>query len=255
MGLYDGYLILSDIDGTLTVNGTLSEENLRAIRRFQREGGRFALATGRKTDYTDRFPFRSNAPLITFNGTMITSPEGEELYALPLHNDYQDVLTEIAEHFPHVKAIYRYERENCIEWRRDTDGTCLTKLLSDETCFKLVFVSDSEEAALRLKEEMIARWGERYEFDRSWPVGLELHAKGSGKDACLHRIRSLLPEIHTIIAVGDYENDIPMLRAADIGCAVANALPAVREAADRIIVPNTEHAVAYIIDTLISSLS
>ena len=45
--LFDGYLICTDCDGTLTdTEGRLSKENAHAIRYFQKQGGRFTLATG-----------------------------------------------------------------------------------------------------------------------------------------------------------------------------------------------------------------
>ena len=39
-----------------------------------------------------------------------------------------------------------------------------------------------------------------------------------------------------------------MLRAANIGCAVANALDVTKSAADRVVVSNDEDALAYIIN-------
>lgn len=42
-----------------------------------------------------------------------------------------------------------------------------------------------------------------------------------------------------------------MLRAADIGYAVANAVPSVKDAADRITVPASESAIARIISELV----
>ena len=56
MGYYDGYLILSDIDGTLTRHGNdLSEENHKALTRFMAEGGYFTLATGRSPEFLPQF--------------------------------------------------------------------------------------------------------------------------------------------------------------------------------------------------------
>ena len=52
------------------------------------------------------------------------------------------------------------------------------------------------------------------------------------------------------VAAGDYENDTEMLIAADIGYAVANAVPSVKAAADRITVSASESAIARIIDEL-----
>ena len=255
MGIYDGYLILSDIDGTLTIRGgAVSPENLQAILHFQKEGGLFALATGRKPDYIESFPFRSNAPAITINGTLIASPEGEILLKLPMEEDFHDVIRYLINAYPGVLRTYRHEHIVSREWIRSEDGEDLTKLLCGEPCHKFVFVCDEEETALRLMDDLMTRYGDRYEYDRSWPIGLEMHRKNSGKDVCLQYLRTLLPEVHTIIAAGDYENDIPMLRAADIGCAVSNALPSVKEAADRTICSNEEHAIAYIIEKLIPSL-
>ncbi|MBE6561549.1 MAG: HAD-IIB family hydrolase [Ruminococcaceae bacterium] len=255
MGYYDGYLILSDIDGTLTIRGgKISPENLSAIEHFQKEGGKFALATGRNPDYLDGFPFKSNAPIITVNGTLLTTPEGETLLSLPMEEDFHDVIDYMMANYPEIRRVYRRGSIASYEWVRGEDMEYASKLLTGEPCYKFVIVCDTENDALRLMDDMVRRFGDRYEYDRSWPIGLEMHRKHSGKDVCLQHLRKILPDVHTIIAAGDYENDIPMLRAADIGCAVGNALPSVKEAADRVIVTNEEHAIAYIINELIPSL-
>lgn len=52
MGIFDGYLLVSDMDGTLlNSNGKLSEENKKAIEYFVDNGGQFTLATGRMLPY------------------------------------------------------------------------------------------------------------------------------------------------------------------------------------------------------------
>ena len=48
----------------------------------------------------------------------------------------------------------------------------------------------------------------------------------------------------------DYENDIELLRAADIGYAVGDAQDSVKAVADRITVPCAEHALTKIIDEI-----
>ena len=56
--------------------------------------------------------------------------------------------------------------------------------------------------------------------------------------------------IHTTVCVGDYENDISMLRHADIAYAVENAIDEVKAVADRITVHHNEDALAHIIADL-----
>ena len=54
---------------------------------------------------------------------------------------------------------------------------------------------------------------------------------------------------HTI-AIGDYDNDVGMLKAAHIGVAVANSSPSALAAADRVTVSNEEHAIARLIQDI-----
>ena len=55
---------------------------------------------------------------------------------------------------------------------------------------------------------------------------------------------------HTLVCVGDYENDVTLLQAADISYAVGNAMPKLKQIADRVTVTNKEDAIAAIIAEL-----
>ena len=78
MGIFDGYLLCSDCDGTLTDSESkLSQKNIDSIRHFQEEGGLFTLATGRFPKYVMRFSeeFSPNTYLVMGNGSMLCAPE------------------------------------------------------------------------------------------------------------------------------------------------------------------------------------
>jgi len=47
-----------------------------------------------------------------------------------------------------------------------------------------------------------------------------------------------------IMAIGDEENDLPMIEYAGLGVAMENAVPFVKEAADHVTASNIEHGVA-----------
>lgn len=55
--------------------------------------------------------------------------------------------------------------------------------------------------------------------------------------------------VEQVICAGDYTNDLPMIRGAGIGVAVANALPEVKAAADYVTERDCDHDAAYEIIT------
>ena len=253
MGKYSGYLIVSDIDNTLLANGKLPSENVDAIQRFQAEGGRFTLCTGRSSNFLSTFPFHCNAPVATINGTLLCDENGLPLVHMPLLADYRPVIRRILDSFPGILQADRYYEDHFDCWVRAT-GTDPAVLFTDAACYKFFFVCDTEHTALSVMAYIKENYGEEYETNRSYPLGVEIHQKNSGKGACVRKMRKLLPDVHTVIAAGDYENDVTMLQEADIGCAVDNAIPAVKAVADRVICSSDECAIRYIVDTLIPAL-
>ncbi len=109
MGKFDGILLCSDIDATLLSQGSLPEENQKAIKYFQENGGRFTLCTGRLFDFLDKYSHlvMPNAPFIAMNGTMIVDKTtGETLYSCPLEADPGKATEETLRALPYLKAAY-----------------------------------------------------------------------------------------------------------------------------------------------------
>ena len=83
---------------------------------------------------------------------------------------------------------------------------------------------------------------------------IEINSVSAGKGKALRRLCELLglrPEESA--AFGDGLNDIEMLEAAGIGCAMANAGAAVRAAADRIVESNNDAGVGKEIFRILAS--
>ena len=71
MGKFDGWLLASDMDGTLlSPDGSISEGNRQAITAFVAQGGRFTVATGRMpASILERIHgLPVNCPMIVLNG-------------------------------------------------------------------------------------------------------------------------------------------------------------------------------------------
>ena len=194
----------------------------------------------------------ANAPLICTNGTVICDQNslkilhcmtfGEEIDGFVRYLYERGDVDQLLVSGPDADKIW-------LEPRKAPFSPALLANVPKPWC-RLLCVQ-SPERTLALRDEMLARFGNRYEFNRSWDEGLEVIPRHSGKGACLTWIRKYLGDrVHTTIGVGDYENDLTLIRDADVGCAVGNALDECKRVADRVIVPNTEHAIAAIIDSL-----
>ncbi|MBR7040472.1 MAG: HAD family hydrolase [Clostridia bacterium] len=257
MGRYDGYLILADYDGTLADrSGQVSPENVEAIKQFQREGGFFTIASGRSPDFirnvAEKVPL--NAPVIALNGGAIVDPESFEVIERIGGNDefVRDYLSLID---PEISFETHLWHSSCVNavWKKGEGDPESSVRGWEPPVYKAIFVEYTPELALELKDRAKARFGDKYLIERSWPVGLEMLPAFSGKGNAAKLVKRLMGgRVHTLIGMGDYENDVSLLSAADIGVAVGNALENVKQAADKITVPNHEHAVRQVILELLA---
>ena len=103
MGRFDGILIASDFDRTLTdPNGNVPKRNLDALRFFMEEGGRFSVASGRSVPMFRQKTalFASNAPAILFNGAACYDFQAEKLvFGTPLPR-MEALIDEILKRYP-----------------------------------------------------------------------------------------------------------------------------------------------------------
>ena len=267
MGIFDGYLICTDCDGTLTNRkGELSEENAAAIRHFQEEGGLFTVSTGRFPKHVLNFKdqFWPNTYQIVGNGTTIfdvdhnqvlqqvtLTPPPREALEFIVREGLCDLI--FVDHVTYSQGWKRSMQEGEKVWNSEkTVTTNLEDLFapSEEPWHKVNFCFEEPEQCVRVQQIMKEKFPQ-YKFERSWSTGMELLPPEGGKGPAVKRLQAMLGDrVHTVIGVGDYENDVSMLEMVDIGYAVANATELCLQAADRITVSNDENAIAAIIAEL-----
>jgi hydroxymethylpyrimidine pyrophosphatase-like HAD family hydrolase len=123
-------------------------------------------------------------------------------------------------------------------------------LPSEREFYKMVFITPKEYSD-EYNEKIKSLMDDRYFSMRSWLNGIEVQMRGTGKGDSIARMKDALGDrARVAIAVGDYENDIDMIRAADIGYAVANAVEPLKVEADRMTVDVHESPIAKIVAEL-----
>ena len=91
------------------------------------------------------------------------------------------------------------------------------------------------------------------DFVRSADIFLEMLPLGVSKGSALTEYRKLEGfGDFTFVSIGDFDNDLEMIQAADVGACPANAQDCVKSAADIVLTrTNDEGAVAELIDIII----
>ena len=252
MGKFEGILLCSDFDGTFAKNAKVSDENRDAVRYFQSKGGMFVPASGRPSHFFKPYEdtFVASRYIIGLNGAEIFDiEEGRMVYSRALNRPHALALTHaiLADH-PEFQRVYIH---NAVGGNHVTLDTWHLVDEIEGDVYKMVFSAVDADSALRISRQLSEWVPEGYLIERSWPEGVELLDKHNTKGACVERLRRMLGDrTRLVVCAGDYENDITLVKAADIGYAVGNAIPELRAVADRVTASVEQHAIAKIIEDL-----
>lgn len=266
MGKFEGVLFCTDLDGTLLrEDKTVSAENRAAIEYFKSEGGLFTFITGRMPFFATSI-FRTvqpNAPFGCINGGGVYDEETRSyLWRQELPRSALELVEYVDRSIEGIgiqvnvfdKVYFSRENSAMALFREVTGAKNLVLDYHDvhEPIAKILFGDEREEVILRLESLLRAhpRAGE-FDFIRSERTLFEILPKGISKGTALQKMTECLHVSPAkTIAIGDYNNDIGMMRAAGLGIAVANAVPALKAVADHVTVSNEEHAIARVIEDL-----
>ena len=263
MKKFEGILICTDLDGTLLQSDrTISRENIEAIEYFKAEGGYFTFVTGRPPVITSELSamIRPNAPIGCINGGgLYDTVKREYIRYEELPRSVFEILDDVCENISplgfQVNTVgdiyFCRENETMANFRKITGSPNLVCEHRDISVpmVKIVFGGDRENIAAIAKYLQSHPRAKDFDFIRSEETLFEILPKGVNKGSVMPMLAEHLGiSPRRIIAVGDYDNDVGMLKAAGIGIAVANASPAALAASDFVTVSNNEHAIAKIIN-------
>ena len=256
MGKFDGILILSDWDGTLCYGRDIPEVNVEKIKYFCDEGGLFTVCTGRFFSYIEQFAdkFCPNTYVASLNGAYVVDLKTKEiLYEGTAGLEIHDVLTEFANNY-NFNAFCLYP-EGCTQSLQITPKEYLNMKdeLNNKKLYKAMLLSATEENTVVARDFVNAKQYRGLKAVRSWNTGLELMSPSSTKGNAALLIKKMT-DAKTLICVGDYENDIDMLKVADVAYAPENAIDSVKKLAHKTVVDVRLGAIGTVIDDIEKSL-
>ncbi|HPS81550.1 MAG TPA: Cof-type HAD-IIB family hydrolase, partial [Candidatus Limiplasma sp.] len=238
-------LIVLDMDGTLlNANEQIPEENLRALKAAEARGVHIAFCSGRNA--TDLSYFASDA---TLNRCHILSLNGACCLDVPHSLPYEihtfapsvaDRLTETL--LKHQVTFACFQQNRVIVLKNDPRvdkrnwGTHVARdhadaylygeealaLYKAEGVCKAVYIAAEASPLLeQIRRELASIEG--LCVTSSWGNNLEIMPTGVGKGSALaglaHRLGLSREEV---MAIGDYDNDLDMIRYAGFGVAMGN---------------------------------
>ena len=248
MKKFENILIASDIDGTvLWKSRYIHPRNFEKLRYFCENGGHFSLATGRS--HKDVFVIAEklrpyiNMPCILCNGSYLFDAVTEKI----LNPHYLNPIP-LIEAFKAVKSKYDdvgmragihrgflcpEEDSVAIGFLKDSNLEHLAVVrpindFADEKIFKAVFVSEDAHKLLSLQSEFQECYGKEFNITTSDKTILEILPAGVSKTTQFPYLKKLYP--HTELwCIGDFHNDVEMLRGADVAVCPENAVDEIKK--------------------------
>jgi hydroxymethylpyrimidine pyrophosphatase-like HAD family hydrolase len=196
-------IVCADVDGTLTTHDSLAPELVDVLAESRAAGVHIVLLTGRIAAelFADMPTISEHADvLVVENGAVIITDGSSELLSTPVDLALDDALAARRIPFRRGQVLVAVDGQHC---------AAVTEVIA-------LLGLDCQ--ILRNRNALMVL-----------PTGI---TKGSGLAAALARINR---SPHNAIAVGDAENDIPMLMEAELGVAVANAVSSVKRKADLVL--------------------
>lgn len=259
-------VLVLDIDGTLTNSKKeITEATREAIWDAVKRGHKVMLASGRPTPGMRRYEKELELEqyggyLLSFNGARIVEcRSGEVIYqrTLPLElvpglyryakEHHMGLITYLGD-----TVISAFEPDEYVQLEARINGLPIRVVENfpefvDYDIQKCLLTAPGEQAAV-YEKELQEKYGREASIYRSEPFFVEVMPLNVDKASSLDKVLPMIGmDREHAICCGDGFNDISMIRYAGLGVAMANAQPAVKEAADYITASNDEDGIVRVI--------
>ncbi len=259
-------LVATDLDDTLLRRDlTISERTVQTVQEAVKRGVVVTVATGRMycSALLHARRLGVNVPLITYNGALIRTVEsGETLYKQTLEEATAAKVLAVSREKGWFVQSYREDVLHVPvmnDWVARYAARTVVEPVVDGDAFyenpgrphKLLLIASPEEIPA-MQAEVRRLFGNELHVTSSKPQFLELVHPQASKGVAL----AFLADYYGIrqdevMAIGDSNNDMEMIRYAGLGVAVANAVEEVRLAAQAVTASHQEDGVAEAIERFV----
>lgn len=248
-------LFATDLDGTL-LNGKkqITEGNKKAFKDLAAAGVIPTIATGRMYDASCRYAqqLELDVPIITYNGALIKSVSGKVYYEGFLE---PELVSEIYEYchkhgyyfqsYQNDKLYFEVYNEKSIGYEQSigVKGICIGKEIEKLTTGipKILIVTSSNEESDAVAKSFNEDFAGRAHAAKSQPTYVEIMAPNVNKASGLKRLAEKLGfSMDEVMAIGDANNDVPMLKEAGFSAVMGSAKDDVKACGD-VVVGDCEH--------------
>lgn len=263
-------LYVTDLDGTLLRSDTaISEYSANTLNALIDSGVMFTYATARS--FSSASPLvsglRLSCPAVIFNGVFVIDPRtGKHIIENVCSEECRRLARELFVTEKIAPLVYSHingeEKVSYLESRLDEVKSYVDMRRGDKRLrpvsgyeelfegdiFYFTVIDPPDTAPLDrvfIEENGFSRNVQKDTYDDT--VWYEIFDKNASKANAVRQLAGLVKADETV-CFGDNNNDISMIQAADIGAAVANAVDALKSAADIVIDSNNNDGVARFIE-------
>lgn len=232
-------LFASDYDGTLHLNGEVSQDTLDMIYKFREQGNLFGIATGRSIGSIVSEIEKYDIPvdfLVGNNGSIVLNQHREELFYKLM--DFE-ICMEIVNSLPQEKVAfygisdgYKFGLHDATYMQDFVDSLIDIKDIIKEKTAVGIFVRFNEPGLSQYYSDL---WNEQYRgIIKAYPFydGIDIVSYGVTKKSGIFHIHDYFEFDGPIFTIGDSFNDIPMIKGFN-GFAMCSGEEAVKAVASR----------------------
>lgn len=258
-------LLVADLDGTVLNNKIMEDHSVRAIKRAKKKGVLVTFATGRMHASAVKFAREAGIelPIITCNGAMVKTMAGDVLFEKCIEPALVREVMDLC--FAHDWHLQWYIDDKLFvkEMKKDTwlgyesvDGIeiCEAKDELDKYSHGVVqMVILNRTAEIDVIEETMQKCFEGRLFTpKTADCCIDIVSMGIHKAVGIEKIADQYDiQAEEIMAIGDSDNDVDMLKYAGFGVAMGNAFESLKEVADEITLPCDENGFAVAVEKYI----